>query len=139
MGKITFVFFATDYRWESLSSLRVNEKVGQRLSFRMAYIIPLFRCIWGQLLRSTSAQSLYKQPVSVEESWTKVTKEKIFRKVDTQQKFLDLVQTEARVVMDAYQNHRKKHIIDVWNERTNRKLKTDDLENDEYFIPLEIK
>jgi len=107
-----------------------------KVNFGPKFIFPPRKLPAGLKFRPMS--SLCKQPASVEESWTKVTKEKIFRKADTQQKFLDLVQTEARVVMDAYQNHRKKHIIDVWNERTNRKLKTDDLENDEYFIPLEI-
>ena len=77
--------------------------------------------------------TLCPQPLSVEESLAKATKERTFRKAVTQQMFLDLVRTEANVLLEAYQNHRKKHVMDVWEERKKRNLKTDDLENDDYF------
>ena len=77
--------------------------------------------------------TLCPQPLSVEESLAKVTKERTFRKADTHQLFMELVRTEVNVMLEAYQNHRKKHVMDVWEERKKRNLKTDDLENDEYF------
>jgi hypothetical protein len=50
-----------------------------------------------------------------------------------QQKFLELVEAEVRILQDAYQAHRKRHVLDVMEERKQRNLKTDDLENDEFF------
>lgn len=83
--------------------------------------------------------NLCKAPLSVEESSAKVAKEQktlFFRKADNtaqQKRFLELVETEVRIQQDAYQNHRKKHVLDVMEERKLRKLKCDDLEQDEFF------
>ena len=78
--------------------------------------------------------------MSIEESSAKVVKEQrtlFFRKADNtaqQKRFLELVETEVRVLRDAYQNHRSKHIRDVKEERKKRNLKCDDLEQDDFFV-----
>jgi len=83
---------------------------------------------------------LCKAPLSVEEAAAKVVKEQktlFFRKADNtaqQKRFLELVKTEVKIQRDAYQNHRRKHVLDVMEERKKRKLKSDDLEQDEYFV-----
>lgn len=83
---------------------------------------------------------LCKAPLSVEEASAKVVKEQktlFFRKADNtaqQKRFLELVETEVTIQQDAYQNHRRKHVLDVMEERKKRKLKCDDLEQDEYFV-----
>ena len=82
---------------------------------------------------------LCKAPLSVEEASAKVVKEQktlFFRKADNsaqQKRFLELVETEVKVQRGAYQNHRRKHVLDVMEERKKRKLKCDDLEQDEYY------
>lgn len=82
---------------------------------------------------------LCKAPLSVEEASAKVVKEQktlFFRKADNsaqQKRFLELVETEVKVQREAYQNHRRKHVLDVMEERKKRKLKCDDLEQDEYY------
>ena len=102
-----------------------------KVNFGPNFIYPPRKLPTGLKFRPMS--NLCQPPLSVEESSVKVAKERSFRKTDTQQKFLELVQTETRVLADAYHNHRKKHIIDVWKERTKRNLKIEDLENDEFF------
>ena len=102
-----------------------------KVNFGPNFIYPPRKLPTGLKFRPMS--NLCQPPLSVEESSVKVAKERSFRKVDIQQKFLELVQTETRVLADAYHNHRKKHIIDVWKERTKRNLKIEDLENDEFF------
>ncbi len=83
---------------------------------------------------------LCKAPLSVEEASAKVVKEQktlFFRKADNtaqQKRFLELVETEVKIQRDAYQSHRRKHVQDVMEERKKRKLKSDDLEQDEYFV-----
>eukprot|EP00536_Pseudo-nitzschia_multiseries_P017402 jgi/Psemu1/264258/estExt_Genewise1Plus.C_15350011 len=84
--------------------------------------------------------NLSRPPLTVEEAAAKVTKEQktlFFRRVDQtelkQQRFLELVETEARLVRDAYTHHRRKHVLDIVAERKNRNLKWDDLERDEYY------
>jgi len=104
-----------------------------KVNFGPNFVYPPRKLPTGLKFRPIS--KLCQQPISIEETLAKVTKERTFRKADTQQKFLDLVQTETRVLLDAYQNHRKKHVIDVWKERTKRKLKTEDLVNDEFSSP----
>ncbi len=82
---------------------------------------------------------LCKAPLSVEEASAKVIKEQktlFFRKADNsaqQKRFLELVETEVKIQREAYQNHRRKHLLDVMEERKKRKLKCDDLEQDEYY------
>jgi len=77
--------------------------------------------------------------MSVEESSAKVAKEQktlFFRKADNtakQKRFLELVETEVQVQGDAYQNHRRKHVLDVVEERKLRNLKCDDLEQDDFW------
>jgi Set1/Ash2 histone methyltransferase complex subunit ASH2 len=102
-----------------------------KVNFGPNFIYPPRKLPTGLKFRPMS--NLCQPPLSIEESSVKVAKERTFRKADTQQKFLELVQTETRVLADAYQNHRKKHVIDVWKERTKRNLKIEDLENDEFF------
>jgi len=84
--------------------------------------------------------SLSKPPLTVQEAASKVTREQktlFFRRVDQtepkQQRFLELVETEARVVRDAYAHHRRKHVMDVISERKARNIKWEDLEKDEYY------
>lgn len=74
-----------------------------------------------------------KPPISVEDAVSKVQKEKTFRKADMLQKFQELVQAEVQVLQDSYQNHRRKHIQEVFKEREKRNLSTTDLEEDEFF------
>jgi hypothetical protein len=50
-----------------------------------------------------------------------------------QQKFLELVEAEVRILQYGYQAHQKRHVLDVMEERKQRNLKTDDLENHEFF------
>jgi len=84
--------------------------------------------------------SLCKAPLSVEESSAKVAKEQkalFFRKADNmaqQKRFQELVKTEVQIQQDAYKNHRRKHILDIIEERKRRKLKFDDLEKDDFFV-----
>lgn len=80
--------------------------------------------------------SLSPQPLTVEESLARVTKDKTFRKAETYQKFLELIRTEASLLIDTYENHRRKHVVDVWRERKKRNLKTDDLESDYFFLTV---
>lgn len=83
--------------------------------------------------------NLCKAPLSVEDSSAKVVKEQktlFFRKADNtaqQKRFLELVETEVQIQQDAYQNHRRKHVLDIMQERNRRKLKFDDLEQDEFW------
>jgi hypothetical protein len=84
-------------------------------------------------LKLQPLSNLCKPPVSVEDAIVKVNKERPFRKPEMQQKFLELVEAEVRILQDAYQAHRKRHVLDVMEERKQRNLKTDDLENDEFF------
>lgn len=83
--------------------------------------------------------NLCKAPLTVEEASAKVAKEQktlFFRKADNtaqQKRFQELVETEVGIQQEAYQNHRRKHILDVMEERKQRKLKYDDLEQDEFF------
>jgi Set1/Ash2 histone methyltransferase complex subunit ASH2 len=69
-------------------------------------------------------------PMLVEEAVTRVQKEKTFRKPDVMEKFQELVLTEAQILQDAYQNVRKKHILEVKEERERRSLSTTDLEGE---------
>jgi dynactin complex subunit len=77
--------------------------------------------------------NLAKPPMSVEDVTAKVTKERTFRKSDMQQKFLELVKAEVKILQDAYQNHRIKQVTYVMEERKKRSLKTDDLESDAFY------
>lgn len=74
-----------------------------------------------------------KPPISVEDAVNKVQKEKTFRKADMSQKFQELVQAEVEVLQDSYQNHRRKHVQEVFKEREKRNLSTTDLEEDGFF------
>jgi predicted alpha-1,6-mannanase (GH76 family) len=56
-----------------------------------------------------------------------------------QQRFLDLVKAEVDVVQDAYQKQRRKHLQDVLAERKKRNLKTEDLENDEFYTDMNVE
>lgn len=84
--------------------------------------------------------SLSKPPLTVQEASAKVTKEQktlFFRKADNsaqQKRFLELVETEVSVLQEAYKNHRRKHLLDVMEERKRRNLKCDDLEQDDFFV-----
>ena len=88
--------------------------------------------------------NLCKVPLSAEEASAKVVKEQktlFFRKTDNtaqQKRFLELVETEVKIQREAYQNHRRKHVLDVIEERKKRKLKCDDLEADEYFAAASV-
>ena len=81
-------------------------------------------------LKLHPVSDLCKSPVSIEEALAKVQKEKAFRKPDMNQTFLDLVQAEAKILQDSYQNHRKKHVQEVRQEREKRGLNTSDLETE---------
>mmetsp|Transcript_38893 Transcript_38893/g.94159 ORF Transcript_38893/g.94159 Transcript_38893/m.94159 type:complete len:413 (+) Transcript_38893:153-1391(+) len=83
--------------------------------------------------------SVCKPPITIEEATAKVTKEKVFRKSDMQQRFLDLVKGEVDVVQDTYQKQRRKHLQDVLAERMKRNLKTDDLENDDFYDSMDVE
>lgn len=72
-------------------------------------------------------------PTPLDEAIAKAQKEKPFRKSDMLQKFQDLVQTEAKVLQDFYQNHRRRHVKEVVEEREKRKLSTSELEDDEFY------
>jgi Set1/Ash2 histone methyltransferase complex subunit ASH2 len=74
--------------------------------------------------------NLCPPPKLVEEVVTRIQKEKTFRKPDVMEKFQELVQTEAQILQDAYQNVRKKHILEVKEEREKRSLSTTDLEEE---------
>jgi hypothetical protein len=63
-----------------------------------------------------------KPPVSVKDAIVKVNTERPFRKPEMQQKFLELVEAEVRTLQDAYQAHRKRHVLDVMEERKQRKM-----------------
>jgi Set1/Ash2 histone methyltransferase complex subunit ASH2 len=76
---------------------------------------------------------LCKPPTPLDEAIAKAQKEKPFRKSDMLQKFQDLVQTEAQVLQDFYQNHRKKHVKEVAEEREKRNLSIVELEEDEFY------
>lgn len=76
---------------------------------------------------------LCKPPVQVEEAISKAQKEKPFRKADMLQKFQDLVEIESKLLQDAYQKHRRKHIAEIVEEREKRNLSTSGLEEDEFY------
>jgi Set1/Ash2 histone methyltransferase complex subunit ASH2 len=61
-------------------------------------------------------------PMLVQEAVTRVQKEKVFRKFDATEKFQEVVQREAQILQDAYQNVRKKHILEVKEERGKTKF-----------------
>ena len=83
--------------------------------------------------------SVCRPPITIEEATAKVTKEKVFRKSDMQQRFLDLVKGEVDVVQDTYQKQRRKHLQDVLAERKKRDLKIDDLENDDFYHSMDVE
>lgn len=86
-------------------------------------------------LKFQPVSSLCKPPMAEEEAVAKVTKERVFRKPDMQQQFLELVKAEVTVLQGAYYKQRTKHIQDMVAERKKRNLKIDDLENDEFYTP----
>jgi Set1/Ash2 histone methyltransferase complex subunit ASH2 len=84
-------------------------------------------------LKLQPMSNLCSPPISIEDATAKISKEKPFRKPDMHQKFLDLVQTEVKVLDEAYKSHRVQHILFVLEERKKRSLKTEDLETDEFY------
>ncbi|KAL3935960.1 MAG: hypothetical protein SGBAC_008629 [Bacillariaceae sp.] len=76
---------------------------------------------------------LCKPPVPIEEAITKAQKEKPFRKSDMLQKFQELVEIEAKLLHDAYEKHRQKHIKEIVDEREKRSLSIGGLEEDEFY------
>jgi hypothetical protein len=76
---------------------------------------------------------LCERPVSVEDAVSKVQKEKVMRKMEMLQKFQELVAAEVQVQLDSYTSHRKQHVREIFKERQKRGIKTEDLEQDEYF------
>ncbi|CAJ1935396.1 unnamed protein product [Cylindrotheca closterium] len=76
---------------------------------------------------------LCKPPAPIEEAITKVQKEKPFRKSDMLQKFQELVEIEAKLLHDAYQEHRRKHIEEIVEQREKRSLSISGLEEDEFY------
>lgn len=76
---------------------------------------------------------LCDRPSSVQDAIAKVQKEKVLRKVEMLQKFQELVTMEVLVLLESYSSHRKKHVQGIWSERQKRGVKTDDIEQDEFF------
>ena len=77
--------------------------------------------------------NLCRPPTELDEAIAKSQKEKPFRKSDMLQKFQDLVQAEIQVLQDSYQNHRRKHVMEVAEEREKRNMPISDLEEDEFY------
>ncbi|KAL3917967.1 MAG: hypothetical protein SGARI_007585 [Bacillariaceae sp.] len=77
--------------------------------------------------------NLCNPPVSLEDATAKIAKERLFRKADMNQKFMELVQAEVEAMQKSYKAHRTQHVLDVMEERKKRGVNTDNLENDEYF------
>lgn len=108
-----------------------------QVNFGPNFVYPPRKLPAGMKLQPIS--NVCKTPISIEEATSKVTKEKVFRKSDMQQRFLDLVKAEVDVVQDAYQKQRRKHLQDVLAERKKRNLKTEDLENDEFYTDMNVE
>lgn len=77
---------------------------------------------------------LVEKPMSVDDAVAKAQKEKVMRKADMQKKFLELVTIEVEVLQQSFADFRKRNVQMVWNERTKRELKTEDLIEDEYYV-----
>jgi Set1/Ash2 histone methyltransferase complex subunit ASH2 len=108
-----------------------------KVNFGPNFICPPRKLPTG--LKFQPISTVCKPPITVEEAIAKVTKEKVFRKSDMQQRFLDLVKGEVNVVQDTYQKQRRKHLQDVLAERKNRNLKVEDLESDEFYDTMDME